>query len=101
MSSARRASADKRLVSLAEHPRAGASIRRAKAWGGLAGFGLMTAVGLLHGSPLDGTLGRALVGGIVAYLIAWAVAVAVVKRVLIAEATAAARRRAESASAAE
>ena len=93
--------AEARLVSLKEHPRAGASIRRAKASGGIAGFALMTFVGLSHGSPLDATLARALVGGVVANLLVWAVAVAVVKRVLIAEATAAARRRRDAAAAAE
>jgi hypothetical protein len=91
----------KQLTSLAEHPRAGRSIRRGKAYGGLAGFALMTVVGISHGSPVDATLSRALVGGIVAYLIAWAVWVAVLKRVLIAEATAAARRRDAARAAAE
>ena len=82
---------DTRLISLAEHPVAAAKIRRAKARAGLAGFALMTVVGLRHGSPLDATLVRALVGGLAANLLVWAVSVAVVKRVLIGQATAAAR----------
>jgi hypothetical protein len=93
--------AEKRLVSLSEHPRAATSIRRAKAWGGIGGFLLMLLVGLTHGSPLDATLVRALVGGVVANLVVWAIAVAVVKRVLIAEATAAARRARAAAQTAE
>ena len=83
--------ADTRLVSLAEHPVAAARIRRAKAWAGLGGFALMTVVGLRHGSPLDATLVRALVGGLAANLLVWAVSLAVLKRVLISEATVAAR----------
>jgi hypothetical protein len=83
---------DTRLTSLAEHPTAAAKIRRVKAWGGIGGFLLMTLVGLRHGSPLDATLVRALVGGIVANLLVWAVALAVAKRVLIGQATAAHRR---------
>jgi hypothetical protein len=82
---------DTRLVSLAEHPVAALKIRRAKAWAGLGGFALMTVVGLRHGSPLEATLVRALVGGLAANLLVWAVSVAVVKRVLIAQATVAAR----------
>ena len=92
--------ADSRLVSLSAHPRASTAIRRAKAYGGLGGFALMTLVGLSHGSPLEATLLRALLGGVIANLVVWAIAVAVVKRVLIAEATAAARR-AKAARAAE
>jgi hypothetical protein len=99
--------ASSRLVSLSDHPRAAPAIRRAKARGGLLGFALTALVGLSHGAPLEATLGRALVGGILANLIVWGVAVTVYKRVLVAEATAAAaaaRRRAaaaETAAAAE
>ena len=82
---------DTRLVSLQKHPTAGPKIRRAKAWAGIAGFLLMAVVGTRHGSPLDATLVRALVGGLAANLLVWAVSVAVVKRVLIGQATAAAR----------
>ena len=38
-----------RLISIAEHPRAGASVRRWKSWGGLAAFALTLAAGLLGG----------------------------------------------------
>jgi hypothetical protein len=93
--------ADSRLVALSEHPRAAPAIRRAKAWGGLLGFLLTALVGVRHGAPLESTLGRALAAGIVANLVVWAVAVAIVKRILIAEATAAARRAQAEAAAAE
>jgi hypothetical protein len=89
-----------RLIPLAEHPRAAPKIKRAKAWGGLWGFGIATFVGLSHGAPLEATLGRALVGGVLAYLCVWAAAVAIYKRVLVAEALRAAklaRERRESA----
>jgi len=82
---------DTRLVSLQKHPTAGPKIRRAKAWAGIAGFLLMAVVGTRHGSPLEPTLVRALIGGIAANLLVWAVSLAVVKRVLVAQATTAAR----------
>jgi hypothetical protein len=82
---------DTRLVSLHEHPTAGPKIRRAKAWAGMGGFLLMTLVGLRHGAPLDATLVRALIGGIAANLLVWAVSLAVGKRILIAQATTSAR----------
>lgn len=84
--------ADLRLMPVAEHPRAGAAIRRAKALAGLVGFGLVAGLGFLHGAPVEATLGRAVAGGVVAYLATWWAALAVWKRVLIAEAVAAARR---------
>lgn len=90
-----------RLVSLSDHPRAAPAIRRAKAYGGLGGFALTALVGFQHGAPLDGALGRALVAGIVGNLVAWAVAVAFYKRLLVAEATAASRRAQAEAAAAE
>ena len=82
---------DTRLVSLNEHPTAGPKIRRAKAWAGIGGFLLMAIVGTQHGSPLEPTLVRALIGGIAANLLVWAVSLAVGKRILIAQATTAAR----------
>ena len=94
--------ADTRLVPLSEHPTAAVKIRRAKAWAGIGGFLLMTVVGLRHGSPIEPTLVRALIGGLAANLLVWAVAVSVAKRVLIGQATAAARSaRARRAAAAE
>lgn len=90
-----------RLVSIAEHPRAGASVRRLKSWGGLLGFGLTLAAGMLGGVDIWTVVGRALVGGVVGYLVVWAAALAFWRHVLRAEARAVvariAARRADSA----
>lgn len=79
------------LTSLSDHPRAAPAIRRAKALGGLAGFGLAVAVGLQHGEPFAPMLLRGIELGLVGNLVAWAAAVIVWKRVLAAQATAAVR----------
>jgi hypothetical protein len=80
------------LTSLRDHERAGPAIRRAKALGGLAGFAISTVAGLGHGAPLAGTLEHALEGGVAAYVLTWAAAVTIWRRVLTAQALAAARR---------
>jgi hypothetical protein len=75
-----------RLVSVATHPRSSGSVRRAKSWGGLAGFGLVAAGGWLSGAEVGDLLLKALAGGIVAYLLVWAAAVTVWRTVLRGEA---------------
>jgi hypothetical protein len=77
-----------RMISVAEHPRAGASVRRAKSWGGLLAFALMLAAGMLGGVDLGTALGRAVVGGMVGYLATWAAALAIWRHLLRAEAKA-------------
>lgn len=73
------------LPSVANHPRAGAQVARAKAWGGLGGFVLVAVLSLRAGVPTPDALLRALLGGIVAYVAAWACAVAVWRHLVIAE----------------
>ncbi len=80
------------LTSLAEHPSAGIAIRRSKAFGGMAGYGVVLAAGLTHGAALAPALEHAFAAGVVAYLLTWAAAVAVWRRVLTGQAIAAARR---------
>jgi hypothetical protein len=72
-------------VSVAVHPRAVAHVRAAKGWGGLIGF--MLAAYLSHGAGLSlaGVGFRALIGGVVGYLVAWALAVNVWRHLVIAE----------------
>ena len=66
-----------RLVSVATHPRSSGSVRRAKSWGGLAGFGLVAAGGWLSGAELGDLLLKSLAGGIVgALLMIWTGALA-------------------------
>jgi uncharacterized membrane protein YccC len=84
-------SAAKQLTSLADHPRAALGIRRAKAIGGLAGFGIAILAGLRNGTPLTPMLLRGIEFGLVGNLVAWAAAVAVWRRLLTAHATATVR----------
>ena len=75
-----------KLIALKDDPRAGAGIRRAKSWGGLAGFAVTAVGSVMHGADtFDATL-RALGAGIGAYLIVWAAAVAVWRHLVRAEA---------------
>ncbi|HET6175180.1 MAG TPA: hypothetical protein VFD90_21430 [Gaiellales bacterium] len=81
-----------RLTSLAEHPSAATAIRRTKAGGGILGYGLVLGAGVMHGAQLVPALEHALVGGIVAYVLTWAAAVEISRRVLAGQARAAIRR---------
>jgi uncharacterized membrane protein YccC len=79
---------DSRITTLAAHPRAGAAIRRWKAVGGLGAFALAALFGYQHGLPFFTLLERGLVAGIAGQLVAWAAAVTVWKRLLVAQALA-------------
>jgi hypothetical protein len=86
-------------MSVANHPRAGAQVARAKAWGGLAGFLLVALLSWRAGAPTPDVLLRALAGGVVGYVAAWACAVVVWRHLVVAELRAVRRRRAEDAAA--
>jgi len=73
------------LPSVANHPRAGAQIARAKAWGGLVGFLLVGVLSWRAGAPVSDTLLRALAGGVVGYVATWAAAVLVWRHLVVAE----------------
>jgi hypothetical protein len=72
-------------ASVAGHPRAAQSVRRAKGFGGLAGFALALALshsaGITHAQMLE----RALIAGVAGYLLAWACAVTVWRHLVTAE----------------
>lgn len=85
--SAKPAGGKKELTSLALHPSAAPSIRRAKAIGGLVGFALAVLIGLQNGEPFSALALRAVELGIVGHLVAWAASVAIWRRVLTAQAT--------------
>jgi hypothetical protein len=91
-------------ISVSAHPRAAYSISRLKGYGGLFGLLLVAFLSWRAGlPPVDAAL-RGLVGGIVAYVVCWALAVQVWRHLVLAEAAAAAevvRRRREAALAAE
>jgi hypothetical protein len=79
-------------ASVANHPRARASVRRAKGWGGLIGFGIAAYLSLQAGVPAADAGLRALGAGVVGYILAWSCAVAVWRHLVIAEMRAAYER---------
>jgi hypothetical protein len=78
--------------SIAAHPRASHQVRRAKGWGGLAGFGIAAYVSYKAGVPTFDLGLRAIVAGLVGYMLAWACAVTVWRHLVLAELRAAAER---------
>ena len=83
-------------ISLAEHPRARASVRRWRGGGGLAGLVLATWLSLRAGLPAFDAVLRGLACGVVAQFLAWAAAVVAWRHLVVAELVAhreAARRR--------
>jgi len=82
------------MPSVANHPRAGAQVARAKAWGGLGGFLLVGLLSMRAGVPTADALLRALLAGVVGYVAAWAAAVLVWRHLVVAELRAVRRHRA-------
>jgi hypothetical protein len=78
--------------SVAAHPRASYQVRRAKGWGGIAGFALAAYFSYKAGVPTADLGLRALVAGIVGYMLAWACAVTVWRHLVLAELRAALER---------
>ncbi|MBB4660978.1 hypothetical protein [Conexibacter arvalis] len=87
------------LPSVANHPRAGEQVKQAKAWGGLAGFALVALISWQADVPVEELLLRALAGGIVAYLVVWACAVAVWRQLVVTELRVVREQREEEAAA--
>jgi hypothetical protein len=73
------------LPTVAGHPRGGQQVRQAKGWAGLLGFALVAFVSWQGDVPTEDLLIRALAGGIVAYLVVWAIAVAVWRHLVLTE----------------
>jgi hypothetical protein len=71
--------------SVANHPRARASVRRMKGLGGLAGFVVGALLAHSAGLSITSVIERALICGIGSYLLAWACAVAVWRQIVLAE----------------
>jgi hypothetical protein len=72
-------------LSVATHPRAHAGVRRAKGWGGLGGFVLAGYLSYRAGVPPELIGVRALIGGALGYMVAWATAVTVWRHLVLAE----------------
>jgi hypothetical protein len=71
--------------SIAAHPRASYQVRRAKGWGGIAGFALAAYLSYKAGVPTFDLGLRALIAGIVGYMLAWFCAVTVWRHLVLAE----------------
>ena len=80
--------------SVAAHPRASQQVRRAKGWGGVAGFGIAAYLSHKAGVPIVDLGLRAIIAGMVGYLLAWACAVTVWRQLVLAELRAAVERSA-------
>jgi hypothetical protein len=72
-------------VSIANHPRARAWIRRTRARMALAAFGLVALVALNAGVPAQDAVLRALLAGVGAFLCAWAIGVMLWKQIVMSE----------------
>ncbi|HEX4760324.1 MAG TPA: hypothetical protein VH256_05960 [Thermoleophilaceae bacterium] len=72
-------------VKVSAHPRAAAGIRRAKGWGGLAGFAIMAWLSWRSGTDFVHLGLRALLGGAATYVAVWAAAVYVWRQIAVAE----------------
>lgn len=78
--------------SVAAHPRASYQVRRAKGWGGVAGFGIAAYLSHKAGVPMVDLGLRAIIAGMVGYMLAWACAVTVWRQLVLAELRAVAER---------
>lgn len=78
--------------SVFNHPRARYQVRRAKGWGGIAGFLVAGYLSYKAGVPTFDVWLRALVFGIVGYMLAWMCAVTVWRQLVLAELRAAVER---------
>ncbi len=71
--------------SIAGHPRASYQVRRAKGWGGIAGFGIAAYLSHKAGVPTVDLGLRAVIAGVAGYMLAWACAVTVWRHLMLAE----------------
>jgi hypothetical protein len=72
-------------VKVSAHPRAARSIPRIKSYGGLAGFALMAWLSHRSGTDFVHLVLRAIIGGMVAYVVTWAAAVYIWRQIVLAE----------------
>ncbi len=79
-------------IRVGAHPRARRSIRRARAYAGMAGFAIVLLLALNAGVPAFEALLRALGGGIVLHFGAWAFAITLWRRLIVVELEAARTR---------
>jgi len=76
-------------IRLRDHPRALRQIEQARGWGGIGCFAFVALLGLASGVP-PVTIGlRALIAGVVGYMVCWFLAVMVWRHLAVAEEAAA------------
>jgi hypothetical protein len=73
------------VVSIAQHPRAKASIRRARTRGALIVFALVLALNIVGDQTVFDAVWRALLAGIVANVVIWRFAIVVWRHIVISE----------------
>ena len=73
------------VVSIAQHPRAKAGIRRARTRGALIVFALVLAINLYSDQELFDAVWRALLAGIVANVVIWRFAIVIWRHIVIGE----------------
>ena len=76
---------DKPLVSISQHPRAKAGIRRARTRAALIAFMLVLALNLVGDQALFDAVWRALVAGIVVNVVVWRCAIIVWRHIILQE----------------
>lgn len=81
------------LLSIAGHPKASGSVRRAKGWGGVGGFAIAAYLSSKAGVPVDQVGERALGAGVAGYVLAWGCSVSVWRHLMLAELRAEMKRR--------
>ncbi len=70
---------------LSKHPRARVGIRRAKGAAGLAFFLIVALLSVRAGLPWPDVAIRGLLGGIIAYFVAWGIAVTIWRQIALVE----------------
>ena len=73
------------VISVREHWRAGPFVRRAKGVGGLGGFFLAVAAGVLSGASGSDILWHSFLAGLAGWMVAWGAALAVWRQLMPAE----------------
>jgi uncharacterized membrane protein YccC len=81
-----------KLVGITAFPGTAVAIRRAKAWGGIAGFAAAFLASHFHGATTASALERGVAGGVIGFVVVWAVAVTAWRYVLTGVARRAVRR---------
>jgi high-affinity Fe2+/Pb2+ permease len=76
-------------IRLSRHPRATRQIELARGWGGIGAFAMVGLLALASGVPTAGAGLRALLAGVVGYMVCWFLAVMVWRHLAVAEEAAA------------